>query len=77
MLKKLQKNFGVDFPHFELLTNYFKKSLKILLPCTCVLKKKLPLLHSQSGTTALRTLSATSSGRCRATFFDMMKRVTR
>jgi len=75
--KKLQKKSGVDFPHFECFTNFFKKTFKILLASTCAVKKKAALLHSQSGTTAAKTIAATSFGRREAEFFDMMKRVTR
>jgi hypothetical protein len=74
-LSKSKKNFGYNFPHFERVTKYLKKRCKILLACTCTGKKKAALLHSQSGSTALRTISAAGSGGCGAQFFDMMKRV--
>ena len=75
--KKVCKKIGAYFTHFERIAKIIKKSFKILLSCTCGVKKNAALLHSQSGSTALTTISASGSGRPEAKFFDMMKRVTR
>jgi hypothetical protein len=74
---KLEKNFGAYFTHFERIAKRTQKNSNIFSLRTCVRKKKAALLHSQSGSTALKTISAASFGRREAKFFDMMKRVIR
>ncbi|WP_090157194.1 hypothetical protein [Dyadobacter soli] len=76
-----RKNFklfsGCSFFFINRLCISAQKVLKIFATGACMLKINLPLLHSQSGTTAAKTIAATSFGKSEATFFDMMKRAKR